>query len=115
MITGRVPMASSLPSAPSSSASGGSAPKSGAADARLRICNVATKCATRDEFIASFTPLVDEDSIFVPARIGLELGGVVRFQIALADGKLAYAGVGEAREVHTETTGPFGRAGVKFF
>src|SRR4051812_24262292 len=115
MIGGRVRMSSSLPSTPSPFAPGGSAPNSGSGDGRLRICNVATKASTRDEFIAAFTPLVDEESVFVPARIGLELGAVVRFQIALVDGKLAYAGIGEVREIHTPATGPFGRAGVRFF
>ncbi len=79
-----------------------------------RICNVATKCVSREDFLRSFAPFVEENTLFIPTKLAFELGQLVRFQVALADGTVVLAGIGEATELLTGPTGPLGKSGVRF-
>jgi hypothetical protein len=79
-----------------------------------RICNVATKCISRDDFLRSFAPFVDDSSLFIPTNLSFELGQLVRFQVSLADGTVVLAGMGEASLLLEGPTGPLGKSGVRF-
>jgi hypothetical protein len=79
-----------------------------------RICNVATKCVSREDFLRSFAAFVDDTTLFIPTKLAFELGQLVRFQVSLADGTVVLAGIGEASELLTGPTGPLGKSGVRF-
>jgi hypothetical protein len=79
-----------------------------------RICNVATKCVSREDFLRSFSPFVDDTTLFIPTKLAFEIGQLVRFQVSLADGTVVLAGIGEACELLTGPTGPLGKSGVRF-
>jgi hypothetical protein len=89
-----------------------SAPPRPRAPGPARICTISTKCASRQEFVAAFSPFVDKNTLFIPARVGVEPGQVVRFQFTLSDGTLVYAGRGEVKKVHREATGPLRKSGI---
>jgi hypothetical protein len=106
-----------LSSAPTSPPPDGLPPRKPAAakpDRPPRICNVATKCVSREDFLRSFAPFVEDTTLFIPTKLAFELGQLVRFQVALADGTVVLAGVGEASELLTGPTGPLGKSGVRF-
>ncbi len=89
-------------------------PASGGKGAPLRTCHVATNCATRDDLIGALAPFVEGNAIFIPGRIPLEPGDVVKLNLSVRDGPVVFSGTFEARAVYREGTGVMGKAGVLF-
>lgn len=88
------------------------APAGDLAGGPIRILNVATKCVTRDQLIAAFAPFCGDGTLFVPARMTIEVGAQVKVKLAIKSGDTVFEGGGELREVHKGTDGAFGREGV---
>ena len=89
-------------------------PASGGKGAPLRTCHVATNCATRDDLIGALAPFVEGNALFIPGRIPLEPGDVVKLNLSVRDGPVVFSGTFEARAVYREGTGVMGKAGVLF-
>src|SRR5262245_46920828 len=114
MTPGRPPMSDPLSSVATPEGPAGQGPGApGGADGGLvRVCNVSTRCTSREAFVRAFAGLIDDTTLFIPARMELERGQAVRFQFALRDGSPIFAGYGHVREVHLEPAGAGRRAGV---
>jgi hypothetical protein len=80
----------------------------------LRTCHVATSCATRDDLVNALAPFVEGNAVFIPGRIPLEPADVVKLNLSLRDGPVAFSGTFEARAIYREGTGVMGKAGVLF-
>jgi hypothetical protein len=91
-----------------------SAPAAGGKGGPLRTCHVATSCATRDDLINALAPFVEGNAVFIPGRIPLEPGDVIKLNLSLRDGPIAFSGTFEARAIYREGTGVMGKAGVLF-
>jgi Tfp pilus assembly protein PilZ len=59
------------------------------ASVRLRL-----KCRDAEDFVERFAPNVTRGGIFLPARDAREVGATIRFEIALLDGTVVFAGEG---------------------
>jgi molecular chaperone DnaK len=59
------------------------------ASVRLRL-----KCPDAEDFVERFAPNVTRGGIFLPTREARELGATIRFEIALGDGAVVFAGEG---------------------
>jgi hypothetical protein len=62
------------------------------------VMRVATRCRSRDEFIAAFAPLVDRETIVVLTDKPRPIGSAQWFVIELADGTFVMRGQGEVVE-----------------
>src|SRR5690349_19236015 len=56
---------------------------------RLRL-----KCPDADDFVARFAPNVTRGGVFLPTHHARAVGAPVRFEIALCDGTVVFAGAG---------------------
>jgi hypothetical protein len=52
------------------------------------------KCSNTEDFIERFAPNVTRGGIFLPSRELRDVGAVIRFELALADERVVFAGVG---------------------
>ena len=75
---------------------------------------MATSCATRDDLINALAPFVEGNAVFIPGRIPLEPGDVIKLNLSLRDGPIVFSGTFEARAIYREGTGVMGKAGVLF-
>lgn len=80
----------------------------------LRVCHVGTRCGSMDELLAALGPHVDATTIFVPSRIGLEVGEVVRLEILLADRTVGFSGLVKVKAVDRQPIATHGRPGALF-
>src|SRR5437762_7177031 len=90
-------------------ARGRSEPAPGDAAARGQVIQVATRCATIDEFVERFAAFAWESSLVLPAASALPVGTQGRFVILLRDGTAAMRGrcrVTEAKPTPVSSRNP---------
>jgi hypothetical protein len=78
-----------------------------------RLLRVVTRCATRDEFLATFDRFVDESSVFVATHQPRPVGARLPFAIALKGGESVLKGEGEVIEAFLEAAGSLRRPGMR--
>ena len=77
------------------------------------MLRIASGCATREAFISVFRRFCDRDAIFIATRTPKTAGADLQFSITLADGAPLIAGTGTVLESWSDTTSPYGRAGMR--
>jgi hypothetical protein len=83
-------------------------------DAVLRGYHISTTCASREEFLAAFTPYVHGITVFIPGLVNIRVGEKVRLRLSLRDGTNAFRALVEAHTIHSEPNGPMNKSGVVF-
>jgi hypothetical protein len=72
-----------------------------------------SQCATAEEFVASFHPYLEGDSLFIATGNPEEPGQAVRFVMTLAGGETVLRGVGRVLECHRDRGNFYGLRGMK--
>ena len=80
---------------------------------RTRGLRVATRCASVDQFVATFYRQCDASSIFVSTLASRPVGLETPFEVDLVGGAPVLRGVGVVLAAWATTRNPFGRPGVK--
>jgi Tfp pilus assembly protein PilZ len=80
----------------------------------MKLCKVATTCASRTEFVRAFSPFVDAFTIFVPASLPLKIGRRVQVAVSLTDETVVFRADGEVLDILADAQNRFGCAGVRF-
>jgi len=80
---------------------------------RPRTFRIATRAATREEFVDSFWRFIDEESIFLAMREPPTVGRRHPFRITLQGGEPMLVGEGEVVDSITDGSGKFARNGMR--
>jgi hypothetical protein len=72
-----------------------------------------SQCATAEEFVASFHPYLERDSLFIATGNPEEPGQAVRFVMTLAGGETVLRGIGRVVECHRDRGNFYGLRGMK--
>lgn len=70
-----------------------------------RLLNVSTKCSSRDELVARFSPFVSQDSLRLPVRESWKKGDKALVQVSLTDGSRVLIARGEITDVRAAGAG----------
>ena len=73
-----------------------------------------TRCNTRQDLRSALVNYVEGSTIFVPTRIGVDVGDLVRLDVGLTDGTVAFSATVETRAIQREAGGAHGKPGVLF-
>ncbi|HWM84876.1 MAG TPA: hypothetical protein VNO33_03535 [Kofleriaceae bacterium] len=84
-----------------------------AARSSRRAIRIVSQCATAEEFVASFHPYLERDSLFIATGSPEEPGQSVRFVMTLAGGETVLRGAGRVLECHRDRGNFYGLRGMK--
>jgi hypothetical protein len=79
-----------------------------------RGLRISTRCATIDQFVATFHRFCDERSFFVSTHVLRPIGFETAFSLDLLDNKPALRGLAVVDGAWPTAANPFGRPGMKF-
>src|SRR5687768_13984637 len=78
-----------------------------------RVIRVVTRCASLDEFVATFSRFVDDRSLFIVTNQPRPIQAARPFVVQLKDGETMLRGQAEVIESHADKGGPGGRNGMR--